>query len=403
MKVLVPLTCSLLVGVTTGVWAQDTPVPGTRAAMIAAQQQEKAKTVRPYEPNKAEIWVKELEEQFLLGNMKLHPFFDSAYSGGGFTLGAGYLEHVGAYDTIDVRGSLTFSGYKRIEAEYRAPRLFGRRGMLSVLGGWREATQVGYFGTGMDTSKDDRVNYSFRQPYASATLAVRPAPRHWFVLTGGIEYSEWDQRPGKGSYPSVESVYTPATLSGLGASPTYFRPMASAAVDWRSSPDYARRGGLYGITWYGYSDGGENPFGFGQVDYEVIQHLPVLRDAWVLSLRGKLSTTYTKDDETIPFFMLPALGGGSSLRGYSSWRYRDNHSLLLQAEWRTLVSNFFDFAIFYDAGTVAARQSDLSLDDLRSDFGVGFRLHGPMTTPLRIEFAKGHEGFHIVFSAHAAF
>ena len=42
--------------------------------------------------------------------------------------------------------------------------------------------------------------------------------------------------------------------------------------------------------------------------------------------------------------MMPSLGGGSSLRGYASWRFRDMNSLLLQAEWRVLVNSFFDMA-----------------------------------------------------------
>ena len=75
--------------------------------------------------------------------------------------------------------------------------------------------------------------------------------------------------------------------------------------------------------------------------------------------------------------MLPALGGGSSLRGFTSWRFRDRHSLLLQAEWRVLVNSFFDTAIFYDAGKVTARRSDLDFKDLKTDFGIGFRMHGP--------------------------
>jgi hypothetical protein len=404
MKALAIVTCASILGLTTNASAQSVPPEaGTRAALIVEQQREKAKTLQPYQPNKAELWVKELEEQFLLGNMKWHPFFENAYAGGGFTLGAGYLEHLSAYNTLDVRGSYTFSAYKRIESEFRAPRLLGRRATLSLLGGWREATQVGYFGTGMTTSQDDRVNYSFRQPYASATLEFRPKPRHWVVFTGAVEYSEWNQRPGKGSHPSVETVYSPETLPGLGASPTYIRTTTTAAIDWRDAPDYTRRGGYYGVTWSGYSDGADNPFGFGQVDYEVIQHLPLFRDAWVLSLRGRVSTTYTNDGESIPFFMLPSLGGGSTMRGFSSWRFRDNHSLLLQAEWRTLVSNFFDLAIFYDAGKVTARRSDLDLDGLKNDVGIGLRLHGPLTTPVRIELAKGNEGLHLVFSAHASF
>jgi len=384
-------------------WAQAPPAGGdTRAGRVAARQKEKAKQLKPYAPNKAEVWVKKLEEQFLTGALHWHPFFTSAYAGGGFTLGAGYATHVSAYNTIDVRGSWTPSGYLRLESEFLAPRLFDRRGTLSVIGGWREATQVGYYGTGTgNTSKDDRANYSFRQPYASATLDLRPA-RNWLHLGGGVEYSQWDQRPGEGNKPSVEEVYTPETLPGLGAKVTYLHAQGTAAIDWRTSAGYSRRGGYYGATFHDYADT-DDTYGFQQVDYEAIQHVPLFRDAWVLSLHGRVETTYSKDDQVIPFFMLPALGGGSSLRGFTSWRFRDRHSLLLQAEWRVLVNSFFDTALFYDAGKVTSSRSDLDLDGLKKDYGIGFRLHGPAATPLRIELAKSNEGLVIVFSAHAAF
>ena len=101
--------------------------------------------------------------------------------------------------------------------------------------------------------------------------------------------------------------------------------------------------------------------------------------------------------------MLPALGGGSSLRGFTSWRFRDLNSLLLQAEWRVIANRFIDMALFYDAGRVAARRSDLTSAPLKSDYGVGFRLHGRVATPLRIEFANGNEGLSLVFSSKAPF
>jgi Omp85 superfamily domain len=383
--------------------AQSPPAGAdTRAGRLAAQKKEKAALVKPYEPNKAEIWVKKLEEQFLTGALDWHPFFTSAYAGGGFTLGAGYVTHVSAYNTIDLRGSWTPSGYLRLESEFLAPRLFDRRGVLSVIGGWREATQVGFYGTGTgNTSVDDRANYSFRQPYGSATLDVRPA-RNWLVFSGGLEYSQWNQRPGEGTEPSVDEVYTPETLPGLGAKVTYLHIQGTAAIDWRTSSGYSRRGGYYGATVHDYNDV-DDLYGFQQVDYEAIQHVPILRDAWVLSLHGRVETTYGGDDQEIPFFMLPALGGGSSLRGFASWRFRDRHSLLLQAEWRVLVNSFFDTALFYDAGKVTASTSDLDFNSLKKDYGIGFRVHGPAATPLRIEFAKSNEGLALVFSAHASF
>ena len=106
----------------------------------------------------------------------------------------------------------------------------------------------------------------------------------------------------------------------------------------------------------------------------------------------------------MPFFMMPALGGGSTLRGYRSWRFRDLSSLLLQAEWRIMVSRYLDLAFFYDAGKVASRAADLDFDGLKDDYGIGLRFHGPFATPLRVEVARSRErSFALVFSSSAAF
>ena len=225
---------------------------------------------------------------------------------------------------IDVRGSYTFSGYKRMEAEFVAPRLFRRRGALTMLGGWRDATQVSFYGVGTDTSVDARTNFRFTQPYGAVTLAGRPT-RRYLVIGGGVEWSQWEQRPGQGSSPSVETVYTPDTLPGLGATVTYLRTQAWAGLDWRTSPGYSRRGGALGIGLRDYTDT-DDAFGFQQIDYEAIQHIPILREAWVISLRGRVETAFAKRDQQIPFFMLPQLGSGSTLRGFGSARFRDRNA-----------------------------------------------------------------------------
>jgi hypothetical protein len=59
------LTTGLLLGglASTRAQAPEAGRSDTRAAQIATQQQEKAPQAKPYEPDKAEIWVKKLEEQ----------------------------------------------------------------------------------------------------------------------------------------------------------------------------------------------------------------------------------------------------------------------------------------------------------------------------------------------------
>jgi hypothetical protein len=376
--------------------------PATRQAAIEQEQAAKVPNLHPYIPNKGERVFQHVDTILEGGALRWHPFFESAYSGGGFTLGVGHVNYVSAYNYIDVRGSWTFSNYKRAEVEFVAPRMFNRRGHLSVLGGWREATQVGFYGIGTNTPKDDRTNYLFQQPYGSALLTVFPR-RRAFMLRGGVEFSQWSQEPGEGSFPSVETRYTPEDLPGLGAEVTYLHTQGAVGFDWRTSPGYTRRGGFYGVTLHNHSDR-DDQFGFQMLEYEAIQHIPILREAWVLSFHARVQTAEEKDGQQTPFFMLPALGGGSSLRGYSSWRFRDQNSLLLQAEWRIMVNRYFDLAFFYDAGKVTSHTSDLDLDGLKDDYGFGIRFHGPFATPLRVELARSRENsFSFIFSSSASF
>src|SRR6266513_1996210 len=390
----------LVAGTTTSVVAQE-PEATTREAAIEQAQAEKVKTLHPYVPGKTEALMNRAEDILVNGVPRWHPFFESAYYGGGFTLGAGYAHHVSPYNLLDVRGSYTILGYKRIEAELTAPRLFHRRGALSLVGGWREATQAAFYGLGMGTSKADRADFDFQQPYGSGTLTLWPT-RRLLMLRGGLELSQWSQRPAEGEVRSVETVYTPATLPGLGTKTTYLHSQGTVGFDWRTSPGYSRRGGFYGVTLHDYADKDER-FGFRQVDYEAIQHLPILREAWVLSLRAIARTTYSKPDQQVPFFLLPYVGSGSTLRAFTSHRFRDQNGLTLQAEWRIMANRFMDTAVFYDAGKVAARREDLDLNGLKNDYGFGFRLHGPFATPLRIDIARSPEGLRLIVATSPIF
>jgi hypothetical protein len=393
-------TLMLVVGVAPPAFAQ-TAEPDSRQAAMEAAEREKAKNLRPYVPSRAERLITNLENSLINGTTRWHPYFENSYSGGGFALGAGYVQHVSPYNFVDVRGSYSVSRYKLAEAEFVAPRLFHRRGALSVVGGWRDATEVAFYGYGSQTSVGNRTNYAFEQPYGGARMTFWPT-RHLFMVRGGMDVARWSLKDPTGRAPSVQRIYTPATLPGLGAVTTYRHTEATVGVDTRLSPGYARRGGFYGITGHDFTDA-DSRFGFRRVDYEAVQHIPILREAWVISLRGVASTTSNKNGQQVPFFALPSLGGGSNLRGFSSWRFRDRHSVLLQAEWRIMVNRFFDTAVFYDTGKVAARTEDLDFTGLRNDYGFGARFHTPFATVFRIDIARSREGTRFVFASSPVF
>jgi hypothetical protein len=374
----------------------------TRQAAIEQEQAQKATALHPYVPNKGERLFERLDGIIEGRTLKWHPFLQNAYSGGGFALGIGRAIFVGPDNYFDVRGSYSIANYKRAEVEFVAPKMFHRRAELSVLGGWREATQVGFYGLGTNTSVDDRTDYLFQQPHGSALFTIYPA-RKVLKLRGGVEFTRWLQKPGEGTFPSVETRYTPATLPGLGAEVTYLHTQGTVALDGRIASGYARRYGYVGATLHNFQDR-DDRFGFQLTEYEGIAHLPILRETWVLSFRGRVQNATPKNGEQVPFFLMPSLGGGSTLRGFSSWRFRDLNSLLLQAEWRIMINRYLDLAFFYDTGKVTARKSDLDFDGLENDYGIGLRFHGPFATPLRIEVARSNErSFALVFASSAAF
>jgi hypothetical protein len=372
----------------------------SRETIVTAAQRDKAAEARPYTPSRGEKIFLALKRSLLDTPSGFYPAFESVYSGGGFTVGAGYRVFYGDRTSWDVKGLLSMSGYKLVELSTSSPGHADERLDVSARVGWRDATQVAFFGTGIDSAEDDRTNFRLKQFYAGGNVRARPVP--WVILGAGLFVEDFTLAEGQGTFPSIEEAYTPASAPGLGANPTYVHSSVSGGVDWRPSPGYARRGGLYELSYHHYEDAGDTN-SFDRVDAEIVQHVPILRENWVVSVHGLMQTTLN-DEDVVPYFLLPSLGSGSTLRGYSSWRFRDRHSLLLSGEFRWIPNRLgLDLALFYDTGKVASHFDGLSLNGLESNVGIGARFHGPAATPLRIELARGSEGLRLVFAGSAAF
>jgi hypothetical protein len=371
----------------------------TRAAAIAQAQAAKAEAMQPYTPGTAERIAGRLKERFLRPN-RFYVVFDSVYSGGGLTGGGGYRHFYGDQTFWNLRGLLSVKGYKLVEFTTDSVGLSNGRIDTRAVAGWRDATQVSFYGLGGDTPVEAKSNFRMQQAYVGAGVHAKgPGP---MVVDFGVRYEDFTLESGTGTSPSIEQMYTTDTAPGLGVNPDYLHTNVTGGVDSRPSPGYARRGGLYALSYDAYIDR-EGVYTFDRLQAEVVQHVPVLRENWVVSLHGVARTTID-DDAVVPFYLLPSLGSGSTLRAYPSWRFRDRHSLLVSGEWRWIPNRMFlDMAVFYDAGKVTSRREDLNFSGLKQDVGVGFRLHGPAATPLRIDVAHGSEGLNIVFSGAAPF
>ena len=173
----------------------------------------------------------------------------------------------------------------------------------------------------------------------------------------------------------------PSRRPALAPTRGFCTPRSPAGSTGAPRPGYSRTGGYYGLTLHHYTDP-DDTFSFSRLDASVVQYIPVLNESWVLSVRGRVQTTLG-DDDVVPYFLMPSLGGSSVLRGYSTGRFRDRHALITSAEWRWFPNRTaFDMAFFFDAGTVADRRANLWSERMQTDWGVGGRFHGPVPDAL---------------------
>lgn len=92
-----------------------------------------------------------------------------------------------------------------------------------------------------------------------------------------------------------------------------------------------------------------------------------------------------------PFLDLAAIGGSQIMRGYYHGRYRDNHSMQIQSEFRQQIKGRIGFALFGAVGNVwpNLNEIDMSLTKWAAGGGLRFNLNPGDTTNLRVDFAAG--------------
>jgi len=373
-----------LAGAITGLALMAVAVPAmaqeTREAQLAAQRAEKASEVRPFEPDPLERRIERIESR-LLTKRPVYAFVGSTFSGGGLAVGPGYRARFADSGTFDAHAAWSVRNYKAADAIVTLPTFAGGRISLATRGTWLDAPNVAFFGVGNDSERKDKTGFPYRATSVGVTARVQAAPL--LALGGGVDAIAID------------------TASGL--NPTYRRSRVFAEIDWRQSPDFTHRGGFYRVDWSDYHQTSAGPFSFRRLDAEVDQFIPILRENWVIALRAQASTTDTGAGESVPYFLMPDLGGTHTLRGYPSWRFRDRNRLLFTAEYRWTAGPFVDMAMFVDAGKVAGRPRDLDLRDLKKSYGFGISLHTPSTTLARIEFARSREGSGVSLSFSPSF
>jgi outer membrane protein assembly factor BamA len=371
----------------------------TRADVIAAAQAEKATMLRPDDPGWLEDVVVMLRRAAIESPSGPFPVFGSILGESGATVGAGYRQFVGDRAHVTLTAQYSSRRYSAAAATLTSPGHRRDRVAFEVAARVLDAPQLGYYGLGSDSAAEGRGNVRVRQTAlgGAATLAFAPSLRGRLALAS----ERFEATGGQGRAPSADTAFPASERPGFGETRSYVQSAASVVHDTRPAAGYARRGRALDVTYRRFDR--PSLAGFARVDADVVQHVPLLRETWVLSGHARLETT-AGGAGRVPFYLLPALGGGDSLRGYPIFRFRDRHAALAQGEFRWIPNRLgLDMSIFADAGTVAGSRGGLSKARWHRDVGLGLRLHTFTLTPLRLDVARGAEGLRVVFSGNAVF
>ncbi|MGH9159878.1 MAG: BamA/TamA family outer membrane protein, partial [Vicinamibacteraceae bacterium] len=296
----------------------------------------------------------------------------------------------------------SFKRYWQLDALFRAQDLADGRAYVELGVRHRDAPRDNFFGLGSATSLDDRTSYALQMTTVTGGGGIEIGRD--VTLSGDVEYLRPRVSAGQDDrHLSIEERFSDLDAPGLTTEPELLYAGATLAYEGRDQPGNPRRGGRYAASWGHTQDLDEDRYAFQRLMFDVEQVIPFWSDQRRIVLRGVAVQTDPDEGREVPFYLMPALGGGNTLRGFKQDRFRDRSALLLRAEYRYELNAFLVAALFTDVGQVAPSWDAMRRRDFKRNYGFGLRF-GTATVVLRTDVAFGSgEGTRLVLRFGGAF
>jgi len=398
----------------------DTEPPKSRLEKLCRMREQKRKEIIP--PQR-KFWEKYLYNFDQKGNNSFedvnfwgfHPRLDWIARGSGAALGVRYWKPE-AIGPVDLMGSAFYSWRRYQHYDFQIGLIPNRgkkipsksyepgsveelgdidqtgftRFKLYVTAQFSDRTDDSYYGSGSDTDKEDRIRYRIKDFLTEGIFGYQFTPRFGFTAKGG--FITHSLACGRSNPTFCESFPNPSP-PGFETPPNYFRLHSSFLLDLRDDPGVPHRGFMAALGWEEWNNvNTDDLYDFRRWIADFRGYIPLDSRQRVIAMRANFVNSDPDSNSRVPFFLQPSLGGGESLRGFEPFRFQGDKMMLIQLEYRWEASRQIELALFGDTGTVADQGSKLSLDNLKSDWGIGFRFKSSRSTLLRIDQAFSNEG-----------
>jgi len=287
-------------------------------------------------------------------------------------------------------GDLSF----RMQTGLELPRINHERNFFTINAYRYEYTQLQYFGPGNTSTFEGRSDYRQRESafeFKGGFIIHRK-------FRAGLLGNYRDISIGPGSAPGIpttESMYSNLDIPGLAKPSTFLTGGAFAEYEGRDLPADPHSGGYLSVRFQNVNGSRKSLGGFDQYDFDGQYYLPFWNRTRVVALRVRSSLTTPHAGSFVPFYLQPHLGGSDDLRGFDTYRFRDEDDIVASAEYRWTVIPLVDMVLFADAGKVYHNSDSLNLKNVMSDAGVGVRARTASTVPFRFDVGISREGVHL--------
>jgi Omp85 superfamily domain len=258
--------------------------------------------------------------------------------------------------------------YRRFTGEMYIAKLFSEDTHADVFFSYTRRTKDNFFGIGPRTSELFETNFSTEERRFNASIY------HDFDkgVQGGIFAGLTNTAAFRGeddNDPPVDLLFSgnPAVVPitrwapGLDSHARIVYYGAFMEFDYRNNESGLTRGGYFYSRYTNY-DGLENgnafsDYGWNEFELDGRGYIPLGSDSLSLALRGFTELRGTRGGSQIPFYQLANFGGRAYGRGFTSYRFRGNNSVLFTVEprftvWKQKETRGLDVFAFGDAGQV---------------------------------------------------
>ena len=397
-----PVILALLVAVTpTQSFAQGDTAPGDRIAT----EEEIASAIRPasllplrilslphrklsagmerglikFERKKVrermQTWMENLRQRGVT------PRFGGSGEGTGIGGGVQYRIPTGERHAVNLLGLLTTLRYQEFGINWSWDTAAGR---LLAESSYQWRPEENFYGLGHASSKQNHTTFALRQSWVGFRYEITAARR---FRVGALQRVAWIS-----AAPGENALAPYATQARLQSTGIY--------LDLDGIRQEYRLGGALHVGASHQRSLNAGRFRYFAYEFQMEGRLPVVPDNSAVVAQANIELSRPRGGSgAIPFYLLPHIGGSSTLRGYALDRFYGMNLMLLSLEYRYRIHPNIQIIPFFDEGQIFDRTSDLSWLNWHRNYGIGLRLRSATGTVARIEYGRSEEGFqmHITF------